>query len=57
MTTLPGSCPICAKPEAQTYRPFCSKRCADVDLQRWFSEGYVLPSIEEVPEKGSEDAP
>ncbi|HUO21416.1 MAG TPA: DNA gyrase inhibitor YacG [Caulobacteraceae bacterium] len=41
-------CPICAKPLAQTaYRPFCSRRCADVDLQRWLSGGYVVPASEE----------
>jgi endogenous inhibitor of DNA gyrase (YacG/DUF329 family) len=37
-------CPICAKPvEDKTYRPFCSRRCADVDLQRWLSGRYVVP--------------
>jgi endogenous inhibitor of DNA gyrase (YacG/DUF329 family) len=37
------ACPLCRKPAAETYRPFCSRRCADVDLQRWLSGGYVLP--------------
>lgn len=37
------SCPICRKPSAATYRPFCSRRCADVDLARWLREDYVLP--------------
>lgn len=36
-------CPICGKPADQSYRPFCSKRCADVDLQRWLSGAYVIP--------------
>jgi endogenous inhibitor of DNA gyrase (YacG/DUF329 family) len=37
-------CPICKKHEADPkYRPFCSRRCADVDLQRWFSGGYAIP--------------
>jgi hypothetical protein len=36
-------CPICGKPVQETYRPFCSKRCADVDLQRWLSGAYVVP--------------
>ena len=36
-------CPICRKPADPAYRPFCSKRCADVDLQRWFSGSYVIP--------------
>jgi endogenous inhibitor of DNA gyrase (YacG/DUF329 family) len=51
MTTIPPTCAICARPQSPRYRPFCSKRCADIDLQRWFAEGYVLPSIEEVREK------
>jgi endogenous inhibitor of DNA gyrase (YacG/DUF329 family) len=40
------SCPICGKPTAQDVRPFCSKRCADVDLARWFNGGYAVPSTE-----------
>lgn len=41
------ACPICKKPSDPDYRPFCSKRCADVDLNRWLSEGYVMPGSEE----------
>lgn len=41
------ACPICKKPTDPDYRPFCSKRCADVDLNRWLSEGYVMPASEE----------
>jgi endogenous inhibitor of DNA gyrase (YacG/DUF329 family) len=50
-------CPICRKPiEDQAYRPFCSKRCADVDLNRWFSGAYAIPSAEaEQPETGSDE--
>jgi endogenous inhibitor of DNA gyrase (YacG/DUF329 family) len=40
-------CPICGKPSAGRYRPFCSKRCADVDLQRWLTGGYAVPGSEE----------
>jgi endogenous inhibitor of DNA gyrase (YacG/DUF329 family) len=37
-------CPICeAAPPAPAYAPFCSKRCADLDLQRWFSGRYAVP--------------
>ncbi|RMB01479.1 DNA gyrase inhibitor YacG [Eilatimonas milleporae] len=36
-------CPQCGKPATARYRPFCSKRCADIDLGRWLSEDYVLP--------------
>jgi uncharacterized protein len=42
----PG-CALCGKPQDQAYRPFCSKRCADVDLHRWLSEGYAIPGSEE----------
>lgn len=43
------SCPICGKaapPEGQPpkYRPFCSKRCADIDLGRWLNEDYRVPA-------------
>ena len=36
------TCPICDKPSVQRYRPFCSKRCADVDLGRWFNGVYAV---------------
>jgi len=39
-------CPICAKPTDPAIRPFCSKRCADVDLQRWFTGAYAIPVVE-----------
>ena len=40
----PGKCVICGKPKDEKYKPFCSKRCADVDLNRWFSGGYAIPA-------------
>ena len=45
------SCPICAKETADRYRPFCSRRCSDVDLGRWLTGSYVVvgPEVEEVP--------
>ena len=45
MTPRPdtASCAICGKPVDPAYRPFCSKRCANVDLQRWLSARYVVP--------------
>ncbi len=46
MTTAkppPGSCTICGRPVEAAYKPFCSKRCADVDLQRWLSGPYIIP--------------
>lgn len=39
----PPACPICRKPAVHAYRPFCSKRCADVDLNRWLGETYRVP--------------
>ena len=39
-------CPICGKPAVQRLRPFCSQRCADVDLHRWFSGRYAVPVVE-----------
>lgn len=42
-----GKCPICSKRAAHEFRPFCSKRCADVDLSRWFTGQYAVPSVEE----------
>ena len=43
----PQACPICRKPVDPAFRPFCSKRCADVDLQRWFSGAYAIPVVED----------
>jgi len=41
------SCPICSKPTAPRYRPFCSRRCADIDLARWMNGAYSVPSARE----------
>lgn len=38
------SCPICGRETIAKFRPFCSRRCADVDLGRWMTGGYALPS-------------
>lgn len=38
------TCPICQKPATDKYRPFCSGRCADVDLAKWLGGGYAIPS-------------
>lgn len=39
-------CPVCGKPGTRDYRPFCSKRCADIDLGRWLGEDYRIPAEE-----------
>lgn len=38
------ACPICHRPTDARFRPFCSKRCADVDLARWFTGSYAIPA-------------
>ena len=37
-------CPNCGKPSVPEFRPFCSARCKQVDLNRWFSESYRVPA-------------
>lgn len=37
-------CPVCGKPSTQADHPFCSPRCADIDLNRWLSGSYVIPA-------------
>lgn len=44
------TCPICARPTEARFRPFCSKRCADVDLNRWLGGAYRVPTEEPPPE-------
>ena len=39
-------CPICGKPSVERFRPFCSARCKDVDLNRWFKGAYAIPAVE-----------
>ncbi|HKK31281.1 MAG TPA: DNA gyrase inhibitor YacG [Alphaproteobacteria bacterium] len=46
-------CPICGKPSVAEYRPFCSKRCADIDLHKWLGEDYRVPS-QELPDWGED---
>ncbi len=43
----PLRCPICGKDAVDAYRPFCSKRCADIDLARWFSGSYGIAGRED----------
>lgn len=51
-TSQPAPCPICGKPAVLGTRPFCSKRCKDVDLHRWFSGSYSTPVVEDEDEDG-----
>ena len=45
-------CPICEKPMDPAFKPFCSKRCADIDLSRWLKGVYSVPA-----EEGPDDEP
>jgi endogenous inhibitor of DNA gyrase (YacG/DUF329 family) len=42
-----SKCPICSRAADTKYRPFCSRRCADVDLNRWLTGVYAIPVAEE----------
>ena len=48
------SCPICKKPTDPNYRPFCSRRCADIDLGKWLTESYSIPVSEDEAEAKKE---
>jgi len=48
-----GLCPVCGRIVSEKFRPFCSKRCADVDLHRWLSGGYVIAGSEDSEEDGA----
>ncbi len=55
------SCPMCGRPAVVRFRPFCSRRCADLDLGHWLKEDYRVPSEEEFdldedPPEGGEGA-
>jgi len=52
--TTGATCPICRKPAVDGLRPFCSRRCADVDLGRWLTDQYRLPVA---PEEAEEEPP
>jgi endogenous inhibitor of DNA gyrase (YacG/DUF329 family) len=48
-------CPICGKPSVRDAYPFCSKRCANVDLNRWLSGSYAIPATEQGPSSEDEE--
>ena len=41
-----GRCPMCRKRATLDYRPFCSKRCSDLDLAKWLGGSYAIPAEE-----------
>jgi endogenous inhibitor of DNA gyrase (YacG/DUF329 family) len=53
--SLAPKCPICGKPAAPDQKPFCSTRCADVDLQRWLTGRYAIPVVED-PDRPDDEA-
>ena len=54
---VPDACPVCGKPSGPgRLRPFCSARCADVDLGRWFTGAYSVPAVEADEDLAEEDA-
>jgi uncharacterized protein len=52
----PG-CAICGRPRVEKYAPFCSRRCADVDLYRWLNGKYAIAANEDSEEESSEVRP
>jgi uncharacterized protein len=53
-----GRCPICLQPAVKEYRPFCSRRCADVDLGKWLTGQYrVRAHVGEPDEEAPSAAP
>jgi endogenous inhibitor of DNA gyrase (YacG/DUF329 family) len=48
-------CPVCGKPQNAAHRPFCSKRCADVDLAKWLGGRYAIPGAEPPTAGAGED--
>ncbi len=56
----PRPCPICGKPAGPRFKPFCSARCADIDLGRWLKGSYVVPGepldhADDVPSRREDD--
>lgn len=45
--TADKKCPICGRLAAAETRPFCSQRCADIDLGRWLGEVYRAPAADD----------
>lgn len=52
-----GKCPMCGRETARRFRPFCSRRCADIDLGRWFTGAYAVPAVEDPDGYDELDAP
>ncbi len=60
MTDPTQTCPICGRPPEPRLKPFCSKRCADVDLSRWMHGVYRIPVNDpeaEIEDEGADSGP
>jgi len=51
---LSMNCPVCSQPNVPDYHPFCSRRCADIDLGRWFNEDYRIPAEDHAEDEEAE---
>jgi endogenous inhibitor of DNA gyrase (YacG/DUF329 family) len=51
-----GRCSICGRPSDEQYRPFCSRRCSDIDLGRWLSGSYAIAGGAEGADEDGDDA-
>lgn len=50
------TCPICGRKSDEKYRPFCARRCADIDLGKWLTGSYTVPA-EAIDDENPEDLP
>jgi endogenous inhibitor of DNA gyrase (YacG/DUF329 family) len=57
MSGSSDTCLLCGKPRSESYKPFCSKRCADIDLGRWLKGGYAIPGVENETEENEPPGP
>ncbi len=55
-TAQQARCPICREPMDADFQPFCSKRCADIDLARWLGGTYVIAGGQEDADEDGDDA-
>ena len=54
---MAAKCPICGKPAEAKVKPFCSKRCADIDLHGWLKGRYAIPGAPVTPQNPSGNDP
>ena len=53
MSAASDACPLCGKPQQARFAPFCSRRCADLDLGRWLKGGYAIPGAHSEEEEAA----